>query len=310
MPVPLPPRRYLDAETLQRIGNLPFIAKGVVEGVRVGSHRSPLRGFSTEFAQHRPYVPGDELKHIDWRVYGRTRRYHLKQYQAETNFTAHLLLDASRSMQFASGRVSKLQYAKYMAAAFAYLIVSQRDSVGLAVFDDALREHVEPRGSLEVIHSIGTALDRASGRPRTDIAAILHEFARRLKRRGIVMLFSDLFDHVEQFLAGIEHLRFVGQQVIVFHVLDPHELTLPLRGAVRFRGLEGEPAVVTEPRRVRAAYLRELNAWLGRVRRACEHRRVDYMLVDTSRPVAAVLSSFLVGQQRVNVNRLRFAAST
>jgi len=297
MPVPLPPRTYLDAATLQRIGNLQLIAKGVVEGVRVGAHRSPLRGFSTEFAQHRQYVPGDELKHIDWRVYARTRRYFLKQYEAETNFTAHLLLDASSSMRFASGPVSKLEYAKFMAAALAYLIVSQRDSVGLGVFDDQLRQYVEPKGSVEVIANIAAALERARPRPHTDVAGIMHEFARRLKRRGIVIVLTDLFGPLDPFLAGLEHLRFAGQQVILFQVLDPHELTMPLDGTVRFRGLEDEPAMVTEPKRIRRAYLAELDAWLNRVRLSCERMRVEYMLVDTARPVSAVLSEYLIGQQ-------------
>ena len=297
MPVPLPSRKYLDAQTLQRIGNLQLIAKGVVEGVRVGAHRSPLRGFSTDFAQHRQYVPGDEQRHIDWRVYGRTRRYYLKQYEAETNFTAHLLLDASRSMHFASEKVSKLEYAKYMAAALAYLVVTQRDSAGLAVFDDQLRDYVEPKGSLEVISRIDAALQSAQPQPRTNVSGILHEFARRLRRRGIVMLFSDLFDHFESFLAGLEHLRFAGQQVVVFHILDPHELTMPFKGSVRFVGMENESAIVTEPKRIRQAYLSELDIWLARVRHACEQMQVDYTLVDTSRPVSAVLSAYLIGQR-------------
>ncbi len=307
MPVPLPPRKYLDAQTLQRIGNLQLIAKGVVEGVRVGSHRSPLRGFSTEFAQHRQYVPGDELRHIDWRVYARTRRYYLKQYEAETNFTAHLLLDASRSMRFASGAVSKLEYSKFMAAAMAYLIVSQRDSVGLGVFDDALRQYVEPKGTVEVIANIAGALEKTRSAPRTDVAGMLHEFARRLKHRGIVMLFSDLFDPFDAFVAGLEHLRFVGQQVIVFHVLDPSELSMPLDGSVRFRGLEDEPAIAAEPKRIRAAYLRELNDWLVRVRLSCERMKVDYMLVDTSRPVSAALGAYLIGQHEGPRRRARGA---
>ncbi len=208
-----PKLKYLDPDILQRISPLDLIARKVVEGVRVGIHKSPLRGFSTEFAQHRQYVPGDPLRHIDWRVYGRTRRYYIKQYEAETNFTANLLLDASRSMHYGSGEMTKLEYAKYMAASLAYLIVQQRDSAGLGVFDDRLQRYVEPKCSTSIVQTIAEELEKVTPEPRTDIASLLHEFARRMKRRGFVMLFSDLFDHVEEFLQGIEHLRFRGHNV-------------------------------------------------------------------------------------------------
>ena len=162
--------RYPDPAVLQKIGPLELIAREVVEGLRVGMHKSPLRGFSTEFAQHRQYVPGDPVRHIDWRVYGRTGRYYLKLYEAETDFSANLLLDASRSMHYGSGAVSKLEYAKFMAASLAYLIVEQRDSVGLAVFDDQLREYVEPKSSMSVIRTIAEELEKVRPEPRTDVA--------------------------------------------------------------------------------------------------------------------------------------------
>ncbi len=290
--------RYLDPETLQKAGSLDLVARQVVEGVRVGMHRSPLRGFSTEFAQHRQYVPGDDLKHIDWRVYGRTGRYYLKQYEAETNFTANILLDASSSMRFASGDVSKLEYSKYMAAALSYLIVEQRDSVGLGAFDGELRTYIEPKGSMSVIRNIAEALEAVEDQPRTDVAGILNEFARRMPRRGFVILFSDLFDHVDEFLKGLDHLRFRGHNVVVFHMLDPHELTFPFDGSVRFRGLELDGEITTQPKRIRDAYLAELQQFLQQVRRACERSMVDYFLVDTSKPIDAVLSAFLIHRLR------------
>jgi len=165
--------RYLEPEILQQLGPLELVAREVVEGLHVGMHKSPLRGFSTEFAQHRPYVPGDELRRLDWRVYARTQRYYLKLYEAETNLTANLLLDASSSMRYASGAVSKLEYAKFMAASLAYLIVKQRDAAGLAVFDSALRSYIEPRMTMGVIRNIAEELERAHDEPRTDVAGIL-----------------------------------------------------------------------------------------------------------------------------------------
>ncbi|MEI7836873.1 MAG: DUF58 domain-containing protein [Planctomycetota bacterium] len=293
--------RYLDPATIQKIGSLELVAREVVEGLRVGMHKSPMRGFSTEFIHHRQYVPGDNIRHLDWRVYGRTQRYYVKLYQAETNFEANLLLDASSSMHYGSGKVSKLEYAKYMAASLAYLIVKQRDSVGLGVFDDALRSYVAPKGSVSVIQDIERELAAATPVPRTNIASQLHEFAIRLRRRGLVMLFSDLFDNIDDFVRGLDHLRFCGHNVTVFHVLDPNELTFPFDGTYKFKGLENADEVLTEPRRIRAAYLGELDKFLRQIRGACERSKIDYVLVDTSKPNDEVLSAYLIGRMRSKI---------
>ena len=286
--------RYLDPATLQKLAPLELIARQVVEGMRVGHHKSPLRGFSTEFAQHRPYVHGDELKHIDWRVYGRSSRYYVKLYEAETNFTATLLVDGSKSMHYGSQAMNKLEYVKRMAASLAYLTINQHDSVGLGVFDSKLRNYVPPKGTMGVIRTIDEELSRVEPQPRTDVAGILHEFAQRIPRRGVVMLFSDLFDHVDEFIKGLEHLRFKGHNVVVFHTLDPAELEFPFDGTCRFRGLENEGDIVTQPRRIRAAYLEELGKFVRQIKVACERAEVDYVLTDTSKPVAEVLTGFLI----------------
>ncbi|MBS3734073.1 MAG: DUF58 domain-containing protein [Phycisphaerae bacterium] len=288
-----PNLRYLDPETLQKIGSLELIAREVVEGLRVGAHRSPLRGFSTDFAHHRQYVPGDPLRHLDWRVYARTERYYTKLYEAETCYEAHLLLDASASMTYGSGAVSKLEYAKYLAASLAYLILKQRDSVGLGVFDSTLRSYDPPRSAMGILGLLDARLAEATGQPRTDIAAQLHELAHRVNRRGVVVLFSDLLEDEEGFLRGLDHLRFRGHNVIVFHLLDPYELTFPFSGTWRFEGLEGEDEFTTQPDRIRDIYMEDLQAFLNTVRTGCERSHVDYDLVDTSRPVDVVLSEFL-----------------
>ena len=294
-----PPRHnYLDPAILQKLESLDLVAREVVEGIRVGTHKSPLKGFSTEFSQHRQYVPGDSLRAIDWRVYGRTERYYVKLFEAETNFTATLLLDASSSMHYGSGKVSKLEYAKFMAASLAHLIIRQRDTVGLGVFDGQLRAYVEPKSSTAVVRNIAEELAKAEPQPRTDIAGILHEFARRIPRRGFVILFSDLFDHVEEFLQGLDHLRFRGHNVTVFHTMDPYELEFPFHGTWKFKGLELDGEIVTQPQRVRAAYLEEVRKFTRKIREACERNHVDYVLVDTSKPVDAVLSGYLIGRLR------------
>lgn len=290
--------RYLDPAILQKIGSLELIAREVVEGLRVGQHKSPLQGFSTEFAQHRQYVPGDSMRSIDWRVYAKTERYYVKLYEAETNFTANLLLDASRSMHYGSGAVTKLEYAKYMAASIAHLIVEQSDSVGLAVFDDELRDYVQPKGSKSIIRDIAEHLENVTPEPRTNIAALLNEFAQRMKRRGFVMLFSDLFDNVEDFLSGLNHLRFRGHNVTVFQLMDPYELEFPFGGTVKFKGLEMEGIISTQPKRIREAYLSEVRHFLRQIRSACERNRIDHVLVDTSRPVDVVISEYLLRRSR------------
>lgn len=290
--------RYLDPDIIQKIGSLDLVAREVVEGLRVGMHKSPLHGFSTEFVHHRVYSPGDELRHIDWRVYARTQRYYVKLFEAETNFDANLLLDASSSMRYASGQVSKLDYAKYMAACLAYIIVHQRDSVGLAVFDDALRRYVQPKGSTSIIGDIDRELSEAQPEPRTNVGGQLQDFARRLKRRGLVMLFSDLFDNIDGFIKGLDNLKFCGHSVTVFHIMDPYELTFPFYGTYRFKGLEVPEQILTEPRRVRAAYMGELGKFLDAIRAACARSRIDYVLVDTSKPIDEVLSAYLIGRMR------------
>ncbi len=289
---------YLDPAVLQKLGSLDLVARQVVEGLRVGMHKSPLRGFSTEFAQHRQYVPGDELRHIDWRVYGRTGRYHLKLYEAETNFTANLLLDASRSMHYGSGSVKKLEYAKFLAASLAYLIVEQRDSVGLAVFDSELKQYIAPKSTMSVVRNIAAELEKVKPEPRTNIAALLHEFANRIANKGFVILFSDLLDNVEDFLKGLDHLRYRGHNVIVFHVLDPFELEFPFDGSMKFVGLENDGDVVTQPKRVRAMYLEELQKFLRHVKTSCERRQVDYVLANTAKPLDECLSAYLLSRYR------------
>lgn len=290
--------RYLDPEILQKIGSLELVAGRIVDGLRIGMHKSPIHGSSTEFKHHRAYVPGDNLKQLDWRVYARTRRYYVRLYEAETNFDATLLLDASSSMRFSSHHISKLDYAKYLAACMAHLVVKQQDSVGMAVFDDKLRSYIEPKSSFSVIRDIAAALDQAQPGPRTNVEALLHDFAGRLRRRGIVMLFSDLFDSVEGFIKGLNHLRFRGHSVTVFHVLDPHELTFPLQGARRFKSLEGSEELLTDPGRIRKAYLSELEKYLAAVRKACVKAGADHVLVDTSRPIDETLSSYLIKRMR------------
>lgn len=283
----------LDPVLLQQLGDLELVAREVVEGLRVGSHRSPLRGFSTEFAHHRPYSPGDALRHLDWRVYARSDRYYTKLYEAETNYDCTLLIDASASMRYASGQVSKLEYAKFLAASLAYIVIQQRDSVGLTVFDSEVRTELPPRSTKSVLVEIERALQAVRSLPRTSVASQLHEVALRLKRRSFVILLSDLFSDVEDVLAGLDRLRYDGHNVVVFQTLDPYELEFPFEGVWRFEGLEGEEPLTTQPERVRESYLARLGEFLRALQAGCVASQVDYALVNTARPLDAVLREFV-----------------
>lgn len=302
----LPETNYLDPEVLQKLGDLELVAREVVEGLRVGSHRSSLRGFSTEFAHHRQYSPGDALRDLDWRVYGRTDRYYTKLYEAETCFDCTILLDASASMNYGSGKVSKLEYAKFLAASLAYLVLKQRDSVGLSVFDSEVRAYQPPRSAMGVILQIDQILREIVPVPRTTIAKQLHDIALMMKRHSFVILISDLFSDVEDIRAGLDHLRHDGHNVVVLHTLDPYELDFPFEGAWQFDGLEGEEPLTTRPERIRDDYLASFGEYLKELKAGCVASHVDYATVNTSRPLDILLSEFL--HQRATTHQASSAA--
>ena len=293
----LPQTNYLNPEALQKLGDLELVAREVVEGLRVGSHRSHLRGFSTEFAHHRQYAPGDAMRTIDWRVYGRTDRYYTKLYEAETNFDCHVLIDASSSMNYASGKVSKLEYAKFLAASMAYVVLKQRDSVGLSIFDSQVRAYLPPRSTMGIILQIDRLLRDIKPVPRSSIANQLHDIALMMKRRSFVVVISDLLSNVDDILAGLDHLRFDGHNVVVLHTLDPYELEFPFKGAWCFEGLEEEEPLTTQADRIREDYLNNFNAYLDALRSGCTASQVDYTTVDTSRPLDQVLNEFFFKRQ-------------
>jgi uncharacterized protein (DUF58 family) len=293
------PTAYFRPEVVGRAEALGLRARTIVEGLRVGDHKSPYHGFSVEFAQHREYVPGDDVRYVDWRVWGRSERYVIKQFEQETNFYAHLLLDASRSMLYGEGEQNKLEYAKTLVASLAYLIVAQRDGAGLYVFDSAWRAQLPPAGQPGHVQEILRTLESVEPREKTAIGPLLHELADRLRRRGLVFLVTDAFDEVPPLLDGLRHLRFQGHEVILFHVLHPDEIAFPFDGMVKFDGMEEPLHLLTRPRLVRPSYLRALDEWLRELRQGCEIHRVDYVWADTSRPVAETLTGYLARRLRV-----------
>jgi uncharacterized protein (DUF58 family) len=287
------PQKYLDPLVLAKVRSLELQARLIVEGYLSGMHKSPYHGFSVEFAQHREYVPGDDIKHVDWKVYGRTGRYYLKQYEEETNLVCWLLVDVSESMQYRSGPVSKYDYACMVAAALAYLILHQQDSVGLATFDDQVRKFIRPSSQPAHLKYLIQVLNQGAAREKTLLAPIFHDLAERIARRALVVVLSDLFDEVADLLAGLKHLRHKRHEVVVFHILDRAELDFPFQEATLFRGLEQYPELLTDPRSLRQGYLDELGAFMLEVQRGCRGQDIDYVQLRTDTNLGVALSSYL-----------------
>jgi uncharacterized protein (DUF58 family) len=292
---------YLDPIVVARAQALGLKARTVVEGLRVGDHKSPYRGFSVEFVQHREYVPGDDIRHIDWKSYARSERYTIKQYEQETNFTAHVLLDASNSMLYGEDGTNKLEYAKVLTAVLSYLVIHQRDSVALNIFDAGWRERLPASGQMGHVQTILYTLENLAPREKTAMGPLLHDLASQLKRRGLVFLISDCFDEIDQLLDGVQHLRFGGHEVIVFHVLHPDEVDFPFDGMVKFVGMEEPLQRLTRPQLIKPAYQRAVKQFLNELQLGLERNRCDYVLLNTGRPMAESLTEYLARRLKVRM---------
>ncbi|GMV81019.1 MAG: hypothetical protein AMXMBFR7_22030 [Planctomycetota bacterium] len=296
--------KYLDPRVLNRVDKLELNARRVVEGFMAGGHRSPFHGFSVEFAQHREYAAGDDPRHLDWKLFAKAGRYFVKQYEVETNYVAYVLHDASESMLFGSPRAAanKLDYANHLTAALCYLIVRQTDSVGVGIFNEGLASYIEPKQSFMHIHRICHELENTQPLKKTDTGGIMHEFAERIKKRGLVIVISDLLDDPAHILDGLNHLHFARHEVLLFHIMDPYELEFPFDGLIKFEGLEGYEDLLCQPRMLRKSYLQALNEHILAVRGACERNRVDYVMMNTAHPLEVGLQSFLQSRalQRVS----------
>lgn len=283
----------LDPAVIARIHGLELRARSVVDGFLAGQHRSAQHGFAVEFAQHREYSPGDDLRRLDWKVYGRTERFYLKQYEQETDFIAWLLVDASQSMAFGDGPLNKYDYACTAAAGLASLILRQSDRAGLAVFDARIRSLHRPSSQPPHLKEIVRSLEAGTSAAPTRIGPVLHEIAGRLQGRGLVMLLSDLFDDVPSIVAGLQHLKFDRHDVIVFHVLDAAERDFPFEDPTLFRGLEVPHEMLTDPRGLRAGYLRELASFELELQRACRGLDIDFVPLRTDENLGVVLAKYL-----------------
>jgi uncharacterized protein (DUF58 family) len=289
-------RKYLDPQTLAKLTGLDLKARLIVEGYVSGLHKSPYHGFSIEFAEHREYVPGDDLRYVDWKVFGKSDRIYLKQYEEETNFACYFLLDTSESMLYKSEQapVSKLEYGRYVAAALSYMILRQQDAAGLATFDNQVRDFVRASAHPSQLKQLCHVMEQTPARGESSLGPIFHDLAERVRKRGLVVILSDLFDDLPSLFLGLKHLRHRRHEVIVLHLIDPAEQDFPFQDLTLFKGLENLPEELTDPRSLRSAYQAEFEEFLKDVRRGCRDLHMEYSLLRTDAPLDVALRSFLV----------------
>ena len=294
--------RLLDPQALAKIHRLELLARGVVEGFVAGRHRSPYKGFSVEFAEHRQYVPGDDIRDLDWRVFGKSDRYYVKQYIEETNLRATILLDASGSMTFRGDRAaevdgrraSKFEYAQYLAASLAHLMIHQQDAVGLVTFDTQVRRYIPPRSRPNHLRVLLHELNEASPGAETAVAPILHDIAERAHRRGLMVVISDLFDDPNEILRALYHFRYRNHEVLLLHVMAEEELTFPYDHSSEFRDLElADRRLQIDPRAIRAEYLDQVRGHLAAIESGCGQMSIDYVPMSTRDSFDAALAHYL-----------------
>lgn len=286
-------KKYLDPAVTSKLSRLDLVAKLVVEGFITGLHKSPYHGFSVEFSEYRQYMPGDSIRHIDWKAFAKTDRYYIKQFEEETNLKAYLLVDTSNSMAYTSGPVTKLQYGIQLAAALTLLMLKQRDAVGLVTFDQQINHYLPPRSIISYLHQILLTLDRVRPGRETDISATFHQMAERIKRRGLIIVISDLFDDPQRIVSGLKHFRYRKNEVIVFHLLDPYEREFLFRAESRFKDLETGEEIPAEPWHLREEYQHSVQQWMERLKRELTDNRIDYVPVDTAREYGYSLLEYL-----------------
>ena len=274
-------------------------AKMIVEGYIIGQHRSPYHGFSVEFAEHRSYESGDEVRHIDWKLYGKTNRLYVKRYEEETNLRAHLILDTSKSMAYTSGGVSKLEYGSYLLAALSYLMISQQDAAGVVLFDESIRSFVPPKSTPSHLNTLLNVLDVKSPGVDTKIEPVLHEMAERIKKRGLVIIISDLFDEPNNIMNGLKHFRHSKQEVILFHILDRNELEFDFNTRTKFIDMESGEEITTDPWHVQNDYKNLIKGLQDYYKSECRLNLIDYVPLFTDDSLDKGLSEYFNKRKRL-----------
>ena len=291
-------KSLLHPETLSRITSLGLRAQRVMEGTISGLHRSPLHGVSVEFADYREYSPGDDLKRLDWKAYARSDRFYIKRFEEDTNLRGTILLDASSSMKYGRGAMTKFDYASTLAASIAALCVKQRDAVGLAIFDDAERIFLRPVATQAQLHKIVELIEKTKPQRTTELGAVMHKVSEQIKSRGLVVVISDLLLDLDVFYKSLGRLQHQGHEILVFQVLDPEEIDLPFKDSVLFRDIEGDEELFAEPWAFRKAYKIAMEQFIGDVSQRCRSGGVDHVLLKTSDDLGLALSHYLHSRRR------------
>ena len=281
------------------LDSLSMRAKMVVEGYIIGQHRSPYHGFSVEFAEHRSYEPGDEVRHIDWKLYGKTNRLYVKRYEEETNLRAHLILDTSKSMNYTSGKVSKLQYGSYLLAALSYLMIRQQDAAGVVLFDESIRSFIPPKSNPSHLNTLLNVLDVNTPGTDTKIEPVLHEMAERIKKRGLVIIISDLFDEPNNIINGLKHFRHSKQEVILFHILDRNELEFDFNSRTKFVDMESGEELTTDPWHVKNDYKNLIENLQDYYKNQCRLNLIDYVPLFTDDSLDKGLNEYFNKRQKL-----------
>ncbi len=281
------------------LNSISMKAKLVVEGYIIGQHRSPYHGFSVEFSEHRSYEPGDEVKHIDWKLYGKTNRLYVKRYEEETNLRTHLILDTSRSMSYTSNKISKLEYGSYLLAALSYLMISQQDAAGVVLFDEKIRSFIPPKSTPSHLNTLLNVLDVPEPGNNTKIESVLHQMAERINKRGLVIIISDLLDEPKNVLNGLKHFRHKKQEVILFHILDRNELEFEFDSRTKFVDMESDEEITTDPWHIKNDYKNLILDIQKYYRRNCRLNKIDYVSLFTDDSLDKGLSEYFNKRQRL-----------
>jgi uncharacterized protein (DUF58 family) len=287
-------RKYLNPAIISKLNSLELKARLVVEGFMVGLHKSPYHGFSVEFTEHRPYMQGDNLKDVDWKVYGKTERYFIKQYEEETNLKSYILLDTSKSMDYSSGEnITKLNYSVILVAALSYLMIKQQDAVGLSLYSEKINKYFPPKSTRAYLQEILKSLSMVEASSKTNTAASLNSIAEKIKRRGLVIIISDFFDDVNSILTALKHFRYKNNEVIVFQVLDPIERSFSFGRDAIFKDLETGAEMTTQPYQIQKAYRDAISHFINKIKSECRNSNIEYNLIETSTPFDKALFNYI-----------------
>tara|TARA_Y100000590_G_scaffold450584_1_gene590502 strand:+ start:642 stop:1541 length:900 start_codon:yes stop_codon:yes gene_type:complete len=293
-------KKYMEPNTINKIENLSLRARLVVEGFIIGMHKSPYHGFSVEFSEHRPYGYGDEIKYIDWKLWGKTDRFYIKQFEEETNLKCHLILDKSSSMGFGSSAITKFDYSKSLAAALTYLMIKQQDAIGLTTFDDKIDISISPKSKMSHLNLLLKTMHNSKTGGETNISLLLHSLAESIHKKGLIILISDLLDDEKEIIKGLRHFRYKGHEVIIFHIIDPKEKDLDYDGNINFIDIENKSTLLTDSRLIRDNYNKSFSDFCDYYKKECFRNKIDYMPILTNDSLDKSLMQYLIKRSQIS----------